>query len=30
MIDFNVKEISPLCENFGVELNDDIINKLNI
>ena len=30
MIDFNIKEIAPLCEKFGIELNDDIIKKLNM
>lgn len=30
MIDFNIKEIAPLCEKFGIELNNDIIKKLNM
>ena len=30
MIDFNIKEIAPLCEKFGIEFNEDIINKLNM
>ena len=30
MIDFNIKEIAPLCQEFGIELNDDIIEKLNL
>ncbi len=30
MIDFNIKEIAPLCKEFGIELNDDIVKKLNL
>lgn len=30
MIDFKIEKIAPLCENFGVALNEDIINKLNL
>jgi len=29
MIDFNLSAIKPLCSEFGVEINDDIKNKLN-
>ena len=29
MIDFNISEIAPLCQEFGIELNEDIIKKLN-
>ncbi len=30
MIDFNIKEIAPLCAEFGVELTEEIEKKLNI
>lgn len=30
MIDFNISEIAPKCKEFGVELSDDVINKLNL
>ncbi len=30
MIDFNLSAIQPLCSEFGVDLNDDIKNELNI
>ena len=30
MIDFNINEIAPLCEDFGVEITPEICNKLNL
>lgn len=30
MIDFKIEEIVPLCKEFSVQLNDDIIKKLNM
>ena len=30
MIDFNIYEISPLCEKIGINLTEDIIKKLNM
>lgn len=30
MIDFNISEIAPLCKEFGVDLTEDIKNKLNL
>ena len=30
MIDFNIYEISPLCEKFGINLTEDIMKKLNM
>lgn len=30
MIDFNINEIAPLCEDFGVEITPEICDKLNL
>ena len=30
MIDFKIEKIAPLCAEFGVELTDDIVKKLNL
>ncbi len=30
MMDFNINEIVPLCKNFGVEITEDVVKKLNL